>query len=143
VELTHSEFVTRNVVASLQFDHQLPPVLADRVQIQQVLLNLIMNACEAMVGTPIARRQLTISTRFLAHAEAAEVIVQDSGPGIQPGDIDRIFQPFVTTKAHGLGLGLAICRSVAESHHGILWADNSPEGGATFHIKIPISGGLP
>jgi PAS domain S-box-containing protein len=143
VELTHSEFVTRNVVVTLQLDSSLPPVLADRIQMQQVLLNLIMNACEAMVATPIARRQVTITTRFIAHAEAAEILVQDNGPGIPAGETDRIFQPFVTTKTHGLGLGLAICRSVAESHHGVLWAENSPEGGAIFHMKIPISGGLP
>ncbi|HET7808951.1 MAG TPA: ATP-binding protein [Steroidobacteraceae bacterium] len=143
LELTHSEFVTRNVVATLQLDPTLPSVLADRVQMQQVVLNLLMNACEAMVGTPIARRQVTISTRFVAHAEAAEITVRDNGPGIAAGDTDRIFQPFVTTKAHGLGLGLAICRSVAEAHHGVLWAENAPEGGAVFHIKIPIAGGHP
>jgi len=143
LELTHSEFVTRNVVAILQLDPTLPPVLADRVQMQQVVLNLLMNACEAMVATPLPRRQVTLTTRYLAHAEAAEIMVQDNGQGIAPGDTDRIFQPFVTTKAHGLGLGLAICRSVAEAHHGVLWAENAPEGGAVFHIKIPIAGGHP
>jgi signal transduction histidine kinase len=110
---------------------------------QQVVLNLLMNACEAMVGTPLARREVTLATRFVAHSEAAEITVQDNGAGIAPGDTDRIFQPFVTTKAHGLGLGLAICRSVAEAHHGVLWAENAPEGGAVFHIKIPIAGGPP
>ena len=143
LDLIHSEFVTRNVVAKIQPDPALPTVLADRVQMQQVVLNLLMNACEAMVGTPIASRQVIIGTRFLAIAEAAEITVQDNGTGIPPGDTERIFQPFVTTKAHGLGLGLAICRSVAEAHHGVLWAENSPEGGAIFHIKIPIAGGLP
>ncbi len=143
LDLIHSEFVTRNVVAKMQLDPALPTVLADRVQMQQVVLNLLMNACEAMVGTPIASREIIISTRFLAIAEAAEITVQDNGTGIPPGDTERIFQPFVTTKAHGLGLGLAICRSVAEAHHGVLWAENAPEGGANFHIKIPIAGGLP
>ncbi len=143
LELTHSEFITRNVLATLELDQFLPAVLADRVQMQQVVLNLLMNACEAMVATPLGRRQITVSTRFIAHSEAAEITVQDNGPGIVPGDNDRIFQPFVTTKTHGLGLGLAICRSVAEAHHGVLWAENAPEGGAIFHIKIPIAGGLP
>jgi len=143
LELTHSEFITRNVLATLQLDQSLPAVLADRVQMQQVVLNLLMNACEAMVATPLGRRQVTVSTRFVAHAEAAQITVQDNGPGIAVGDTDRIFQPFVTTKTHGLGLGLAICRSVAEAHHGVLWAENASEGGATFHIKIPIAGGLP
>ncbi|HEV8441839.1 MAG TPA: ATP-binding protein [Steroidobacteraceae bacterium] len=143
LELTHSEFITRNVLATLDLDQSLPTVLADRVQMQQVVLNLLMNACEAMVATPMGLRQVTVSTRFIAHSEAAEITVQDNGPGIAPGDTDRIFQPFVTTKTHGLGLGLAICRSVAEAHHGVLWAENAPEGGAIFHIKIPIAGGLP
>ncbi|HEX5160082.1 MAG TPA: MASE1 domain-containing protein [Steroidobacteraceae bacterium] len=143
LDLVHSEFVTRNVVVSVQLDPALPPVLADRVQMQQVILNLLMNACESMVGVPIASRKAVISTHFLGAAEAAEITVQDHGTGISPGDTERIFQPFVTTKAHGLGLGLAICRSVAESHHGVMWAENAAEGGAIFHMKIPIAGGLP
>jgi len=143
LELTHSEFVTRNVVATLHLDPVLPTVLADRVQMQQVVLNLLMNACEAMVTTPLPRRQVMLTTRFLPASEAVEITVQDSGTGIAPGDTERIFQPFVTTKAHGLGLGLAICRSVAEAHHGVLWGENAPEGGAIFHIKIPIAGGPP
>jgi PAS domain S-box-containing protein len=137
LELTHSELVTRNVVATLHLDPTLPTVLADRVQIQQVVLNLLMNACEAMVTTPLARRHTMLTTRFLAASEAVEITVQDNGTGIAVGDTERIFQPFVTTKAHGLGLGLAICRSVAEAHHGVLWAENAPEGGSIFHIKIP------
>lgn len=143
IDLVHSEFVTRNVIASVHLDPNLPAVLADRVQMQQVVLNLLMNACEAMVGTTPARRRAVVSTRFQPVTEAAEITVQDFGPGIPPGDNERIFQPFVTTKSHGLGLGLAICRSVAEAHHGVLWAENAPEGGAIFHIKIPVAGGLP
>jgi C4-dicarboxylate-specific signal transduction histidine kinase len=143
IDLVHSEFVTRNVVTSLQLDPNLPLVLADRVQMQQVVLNLLMNACEAMVGTAPLRRRAVISTHFQPVTEAAEITVQDFGPGIPVGDTERIFQPFVTTKSHGLGLGLAICRSVAEAHHGVLWAENAPEGGAIFHIKIPVAGGLP
>jgi len=113
------------------------------VQVQQVVLNLLMNACEAMVTTPLSRRHTVLTTRFLAASEAVEITVQDNGTGIAAGDTERIFQPFVTTKAHGLGLGLAICRSVAEAHHGVLWAENAPEGGSIFHIKIPIAGGQP
>ena len=143
LELTHSEFVTRNVVATLHLDPHLPTVMADRVQMQQVVLNLLMNACEAMVNAPPARRQVVIATHYRAADEAAEISVQDHGHGIASGDQERIFQPFVTTKTHGLGLGLAICRSVAEAHHGVLWAENAPEGGAVFHIRIPIAGGPP
>ena len=137
LELTHSEFVTRNVVATLHLDSTMPTVLADRVQMQQVVLNLLMNACEAMVGTPLPRRQAIVSTRFLPVSEAAEITCRTTARASPPGDTERIFQPFVTTKAHGLGLGLAICRSVAEAHHGVLWAENASEGGAIFHIKIP------
>ena len=144
LELAHSEFVTRNVILTVQLDPMLPTVLADRVQMQQVLLNLLMNACEAMVATPHGQRRITVTSRRLAAAaEAVEIAVQDTGTGIAPGDADRIFQPFVTTKAHGLGLGLAICRSVAEAHHGSLRAENAREGGAIFRIKLPISGGRP
>jgi len=143
LDLMHSELVARNVQVSLQLDPALPTALADRVQMQQVLLNLLMNACEAMLATSIGKRQVIISTRFLPVAEAAEITVRDNGTGVPPADTERIFQPFVTTKSHGLGLGLAICRSVAEAHHGVLWADNAPEGGAIFHIKIPLAGGLP
>jgi two-component system sensor kinase FixL len=131
------------VVATLHLDPALPNVMADRVQMQQVVLNLLMNACEAMVNTPLARRQAVVATRFLPEVEAAEITVRDNGHGIAQGDTERIFQPFVTTKTHGLGLGLAICRSVAEAHQGVLWAENSPEGGAVFRIKIPICGGSP
>jgi len=95
------------------------------------------------VNAPPARRQVVIATHFRAADEAAEISVQDHGHGIASGDQERIFQPFVTTKTHGLGLGLAICRSVAEAHHGVLWAENAPEGGAVFHIRIPIAGGPP
>jgi signal transduction histidine kinase/integral membrane sensor domain MASE1 len=143
LELMHSEFVTRNVVAAMHLDPALPTVLADRVQMQQVVLNLLMNACEAMVNTPLPCREAVIATRFLSASEAVEIMVRDRGPGVPAGDAERIFQPFVTTKSHGLGLGLAICRSVAESHHGVLWAENAPEGGSIFCIKIPIAGGQP
>ena len=143
LELTHSEFVTRNVVATLHLDPQLPAALADRVHMQQVVLNLLMNACEAMVNTPLTKRQVVVTTHYLAAGEAAEITVRDNGTGLAPGDNERIFQPFVTTKTHGLGLGLAICRSVAETHHGVLWAENAPEAGAIFHVRIPIAGGPP
>jgi C4-dicarboxylate-specific signal transduction histidine kinase len=143
LDLMHSEFVARNVMVSVHLDAMLPAALADRVQMQQVLLNLLMNACDALAGTSIGKRHVDIATHFLPVGEAAEITVSDTGMGIPPADTERIFQPFVTTKSHGLGLGLAICRSVAEAHHGVLWADNAPEGGAIFRIKIPLAGGLP
>ena len=104
--------------ASLELDHSLPPVLVDHVQIQQVVLNLVRNAVEAM--EEVERRELTIGTRAIPEQGMAEVIVADTGPGIAPELADRLFQPFVTTKATGMGLGLSICREIVEAHHGRL-----------------------
>jgi two-component system, LuxR family, sensor kinase FixL len=108
------------VRASLELDHSLPPVLVDLVQIQQVVLNLVRNAVEAM--EEVERRELTIGTRAIPEQGMAEVIVADTGPGIAPELADRLFQPFVTTKATGMGLGLSICREIVEAHHGRLSA---------------------
>ncbi len=117
-------------------------VNADRVQMQQIVLNLLMNACEAVIGLPVADRRVNLTTRFLPDDSCVQVTVSDNGIGIPAGDLERIFQPFVTTKSHGMGLGLAICRSVAESHRGRLWAESGPEGGATFHLRVPVGGEL-
>ena len=88
-------------------------------------------------------RDATVATRLLGNEAAVEILVRDSGGGIPEGELERIFQPFVTTKANGLGLGLAICRSVAESHRGKLWAESAPGRGAELHMKLPIDRGLP
>jgi PAS domain S-box-containing protein len=143
LDLTHSECVSRNVSVKVELDGELPLVMGDRIQIQQVVLNLIMNACEAIAGSAGNTRQIDVATRLLANEAAVEILVRDSGGGIPDGELERIFQPFVTTKANGLGLGLAICRSVAESHRGRLWAENAPGRGAELHMKLPIDRGLP
>jgi PAS domain S-box-containing protein len=143
LDLTHSECVSRNVHVSTEFDSELPLVMGDRIQMQQVVLNLVMNACESIAGTASNARQINVRTSLLASEAAVEIVVRDSGGGIPEGDLERIFQPFVTTKPNGLGLGLAICRSVAESHRGKLWARNAPETGAELHMKLPIDRGLP
>jgi PAS domain S-box-containing protein len=142
LDLAGSELITRNVLVSTELDVGAPAVMADRVQMQQVVLNLLINACEAMAGMPAAQRRVKVRTRFDTGSGAVEVTVADSGGGVSRGDLERIFQPFVTTKAHGMGLGLAICRSVAESHRGRLWAENGPQGGAVFHLVVPVEGGL-
>ena len=110
-------------------------VSADRVQLQQLLLNLILNACEAMSSQPASTRRLHINAR----RESAKAIlaVADAGPGL-PNNIEQIFQPFHTTKPRGLGMGLAICRSIATSHQGDLTAFPNAEGGATFQLTLPI-----
>jgi two-component system, LuxR family, sensor kinase FixL len=127
----------RGVRTSLELDHNLPPVLVDPVQIQQVLLNLVRNAVEAMEHS--ARQELTIGTRAIPKHGMAEVIVADTGPGIAPEVADRLFQPFVTTKATGMGLGLSICREIVEAHHGRLAAAPCPAGGTVFRMTLPLT----
>ena len=143
LDLARTELITRNVSVSTDFDAQAPFVMADRVQMQQVVLNLLMNACEAMTGVPPPDRKVALATRSMPQTACVEMTIHDSGCGIATGDTERIFQAFVTTKAHGLGLGLAICRSVAEAHHGRLWAEeNAGHGGAIFHLSVPVEGGV-
>jgi PAS domain S-box-containing protein len=133
VELARGDLMTRNVSVSTNLDAG-ALVLGDRVQLQQVVLNLIVNACEAMSGISPDERELAISTRFDASRRAFECVVADRGCGIAPQDLERIFQPFVTTKQRGLGLGLAICRSIVEAHGGNLWAENGDSRGAVFRF---------
>ena len=128
----------RGVRASLELDHTLPPVFVDQVQIQQVVLNLVRNAIEAM--EQVERRELTIGTRGVREQGMAEVIVADTGPGIAPELADRLFQPFVTTKATGMGLGLSICREIVEAHQGRLTMVPVSSGGTVFRVILPITG---
>jgi C4-dicarboxylate-specific signal transduction histidine kinase len=134
--LVRSDLIARNVSVRLELAPQPLNVLADAVQLQQVLLNLVVNACEAMSATPPAERQLTITTGAAEHGRKIACSVTDRGHGIQQPCLDEIFEPFVTTKSNGLGLGLPICRSILEAHGGRLWAQNTSEGGATFHFLI-------
>jgi len=125
------------VRTSLELDQTLPPVLVDHVQIQQVVLNLVRNAVEAM--EEVDRRELTSGTRAIPQQGMAEVIVADTGPGIAPELVDSLFQPFVTTKAAGMGLGLSICREIVEAHHGRLTMAPASSGGAEFRVTLPIA----
>jgi PAS domain S-box-containing protein len=133
--LARSDLVTRNVSVALQLSPSAPLVQGDHVQMQQVVLNLILNACEAMADMPMLERQLLIETRVTAEG-LLECAVTDRGHGIPADQLERIFQPFVTTKKQGLGLGLAICRSIVEAQGGQLWAENAPERGATFRFAF-------
>ena len=135
LELAHSDLIQRAVVVSTRLAPSLPEVEGDRVQLQQVVLNLIVNACDAMVDNPPASRTLVITT--LARSGAVRISISDSGTGITTQPIDAVFQPFVTSKRHGLGLGLAICRSIVDAHGGRMWAVNNRGGGATFHVLLP------
>lgn len=137
LRLMRSDLLNRDVLVDTDLAGALPAVSGDRNQLLQVLLNLIMNGCDAMAGQPI--RRLRIGTRRTAQGRVG-FSVADCGPGIAPDELERIFEPFVSTKAQGLGLGLAICRSIVEAHGGRLWAGNNADGGATLQGELP---GLP
>jgi two-component system sensor kinase FixL len=137
VSLFHSEAVLRNVSINMEFTESLPTLLADKIQLEQVVLNLMMNATEAMDHEAPERRKLFLKTHPTDHG-AIQVAVRDWGPGIEEEKLDRVFQPFFTTKGAGLGMGLSISRSIIEAHGGRLWAENNRDKGATFFFEIPV-----
>lgn len=137
LELAHSDLIHRNVVVNARLVPSAPVIFSDRVQLQQVLLNLIMNACDAMSDTAPAERVLVIATS--ADSGAVRIAVHDRGTGIATGSLESVFDPFVTSKKNGLGLGLAICRSIVRSHGGNMWASNNPDRGATIVVSLPIA----
>jgi two-component system sensor kinase FixL len=139
--LMRSDLLNRQIAVRTQLAPELPAVSGDRVQLQQVLLNLLINGCDAM-GDAVTQRDITVRSEP-ALARGVRISVADNGTGISPEDLERIFEPFVTTKPQGLGLGLAVCRSIVRSHNGQLWAANNPDGGATFTIELPAADRLP
>ncbi len=138
LRLMRSDLINHGVEVVSRLDPDLPDVLGDRVQLQQVLMNLLINACDAMGGIPRERRSLEIRTE--TESGALRVSVIDTGPGFQPDFGDRLFEPFFTTKATGMGLGLAVCRTIIRSHGGEIWAEHNPSGGATFCFSLPAGG---
>ena len=115
----------------------MPKVHGDKVQLQQVVLNLLLNAFQAMKDCPVNERQVSVRTE-LHDGHQVIVAVSDRGEGLKDGQLDKIFQPFYTTKENGLGLGLAISRSIVEAHGGRLWAQNNPDRGATICFTVPV-----
>ena len=136
LRLTRSDLIARGISISTLTTGDLPPAMTDRVQLQQVVLNLIVNACDAMASNPPEARKLTLTT-FLAQNEV-RIGVLDCGVGL-PDDVETLFQPFYTTKEGGLGMGLSICRTLVTSHGGRLWAERRAEGGAAFYVALPLA----
>jgi PAS domain S-box-containing protein len=137
--LARSEVQRNGVALETRLSDAVPLILADRVQVQQVLLNLLMNAIEALSGISAGPRALWVSSEKIASTEVL-IAVRDSGPGLEPQSLDRLFDAFYTTKPHGLGLGLAISRSIIAAHGGRLWATANEGRGATFQFTLPTGG---
>jgi signal transduction histidine kinase len=136
--LMRSDTIMRNVSMSLEFSPDLPSTRGDRVQLQQVILNLVLNGLDAMREPHAGARTLVIQTARDG-AAALRVTVQDSGPGIALKDLGHIFEPLYTTKREGLGMGLAIVRTIVNAHGGAVGAENNPEGGASFRFTLPVA----
>jgi signal transduction histidine kinase len=123
------------VSVKLQLSNGLPRIFGDRVQLQQVILNLVMNAIEAMSEIGEGPRELSIST---SRADGVRVAISDCGPGLPHANPERIFEAFFTTKSSGLGMGLSICRSIVDAHGGRLWAEPNKPRGVVFFLMLPI-----
>jgi C4-dicarboxylate-specific signal transduction histidine kinase len=137
VKLLHSDATLRHMSIVRDLEPDLPPVRGDRVQLQQVLLNLMLNSFDAMADRPLGDRHMVVRTQRV-DALTIQIAVQDHGSGIEAGLLERVFEPFYTTKPEGLGMGLSICRSLIEGHHGRIWAVNNPDEGATFCFTLPV-----
>ncbi len=132
-----NEASARHVSLRTQLSPALPNVMADRVQLQQVVMNLILNGMDAMSGTDVRERELVIRSQKDT-GDRVLIAVEDSGAGLDPETAEKIFDPFFTTKPHGIGVGLSISRSIIESHRGRLWAAPRPGGGTVFQFTLPV-----
>ena len=139
VALVRPDAEMRRVRLGLETSPTLPPVQGDRVQLQQVLLNLLLNAVDALSDHPAESPLVTVRTR--PADTMVEITVSDNGHGIAPDNLVRVFEPFYTSKPHGLLIGLAISRGIVEAHGGRLWAENDPGGGARFTFSLPVTEG--
>lgn len=136
--LARSDLSTRKMQLEIDMAPDLPTVLGDPVHLQQVLLNLILNAMDAVEEVADTRRKVTVRAQRHGSGEI-EVAVEDSGPGIAPDKLGRLFEPFFTTKANGMGIGLSISRTIIEAHGGRIWAENNAGEGATFRFTLPLT----
>jgi two-component system sensor kinase FixL len=140
ITLVHSDAVLRNVGIRLDINGNLPQMMGDKIQLQQVLLNLLLNAFDAMTDCPADEREVFVRAE-LDGKNMIRTSVSDCGTGLTSDRLDRIFEPFFTTKREGLGMGLSISRSIIEAHGGRLWAENNRSSGATFSFTLPVSKG--
>ena len=137
VDLAHGEIHSRRITVTCSLAPKIQFVLGDRVQLQQVVLNLVLNACDAMSDTDGANRRLALATEMIDGV--VQLVVSDCGPGIPEGQLERVFEPFVTSRNQGLGLGLAISRSIVTAHNGSIRAEHNVAGGATFRCVLPVA----
>ena len=138
--LVRGELERHKIVLRSELGEDLPKIAGERVPLQQVLLNLIMNAIEAMGSVTDRARVLRVSSNTIEEAYCVAVTVEDSGTGIAGKDKDRIFNAFFTTKPEGMGMGLSICQSIVEAHGGRLWVTPGMPQGSVFHVQLPIGG---
>jgi len=139
LKLARSDLLNHGVAVTADLADGLPTIDGDRVQLLQVLLNLVLNGIEAIAKAPSERRELFFGTRLMAGDRRVHVWVGDTGAGIPKERIETIFEPFFTTKETGMGLGLSVCRTIIKGHGGIIEASNDPGRGATFHLYLPVS----
>ena len=132
-----SELILRHVRLTFEFDEALPAVVADPVQLQQVILNLVVNAIDAMHDRPTDERQIVVRT--MVRGADVCVSVRDRGTGVAPEHLPRVFDAFFTTKPQGLGVGLRICSSIVTAHRGRIWVENLDDGGAEFSFALPVA----
>jgi two-component system sensor kinase FixL len=137
--LVASDATIRNMPIRLDLAKEPAPVRGDRVQIQQVVLNLVLNAMDAMAEVPAERRLVLVTTTVTADEGAVHLAVRDTGPGLRLADPERVFEPFFTTKPAGMGMGLSIARSIVAAHGGRIWARDNAGPGATFTFSLPLA----
>jgi two-component system, LuxR family, sensor kinase FixL len=139
LELIRSDLINQKITVETELPRNLPTVSVDPVQLQQVLLNLVVNACDAMAGCNNSQRRLVIRTGIENGGSAVVVSVTDQGTGIPEEKMEQIFEPFFSTKEKGMGIGLSVCRTIIAAHRGKLWATNNLDRGATFYFSIPMA----
>jgi len=136
LKLVRNDLLNQKVTGQMELAPELPAIVGDRVQLQQVVLNLVMNSCDAIATGRTGDRKLIIRTG-LNNGDGICVSVTDQGVGLAPDNLERVFEPFFSTKPDGMGLGLSVCRTIIMAHGGKLWAANNADRGATFYFTIP------